>query len=138
MVRARQLAIEALTERCSDRYNPVMVPGNVAGFKGWAIYLLAATTEPEDIIVGGHVRVDVSEDELKVLQASKLSKSCLQLKATRDTAGIVVTELIAEMPTEIHVYLNLVWQKPIYVSARAGLWKVEGGKILFVKDGKSD
>jgi hypothetical protein len=135
MVRARQLAIDSHKERCSDRYNTVMVPGHLIGNTGWAVYLLAATTEPWVIMYGGHVRVDVSEDGRKTLQITKLSKSCLRAKLSEKTTdGIqmvagTVTEIVSDYPTEIHVYLSRLHNIPIYVSARSGMWKVEDGKI---------
>lgn len=129
MVRARQLAIDSIKERCSDRYNTIMVPADLNGNKGWAVYLLAATTEPDVIMYGGHARVDVSQDGRTTLQVTKLSKSCLRVRLSKNMVGGMVTEIVSDYPTEIHVYLSRLHKIPIHVSARSGIWKVEDGKI---------
>lgn len=129
MASARQVAIDSLNAHCSDRYNTILVPGDLLGNKGWTVYLLAATTEPDEIMFGGHVRVDVSEDGRTPLQMTTLSKSCLRVKSSKEMVSHNVTELVSDYPTEIHVYLSRLHRIPIYVVARSGVWKVEDGKI---------
>ena len=54
MFLARQTAVSALRTPCSEVYNTVVLPNDGAE-AAWTVYLLAATQEPEKIVVGGHV-----------------------------------------------------------------------------------
>lgn len=138
MVRARESALKAMTMRCSERYNTVTLPGSLAHFQGWVVYLLSATTTQGEIVFGGHSRVELSSDGSEVRQVTPLSKSCLRIPPQNLPVGVTsvgpaVTELISNTPTEIHAYLSLLHKKPIFVSTRLGAWAVEEGKIKFIK-----
>ena len=75
--RARRTASKADFRPCSARYNSVVIPASMVNQSGWYVYLLAATTEPGTVVVGGHHRMHVSEDGARVRSATPLSKSCL-------------------------------------------------------------
>jgi hypothetical protein len=131
MVRARQLAIASLTERCSDQYRLVMLSGNMDNQKIWAVYLIPSSKHADAVMVGGHTMMAISEDGTQVLRNSQLSK-CLELPAP---SGVPLTtsELISETPTELHVYLNRMRNAPIYVGTRGGLWKITHGQISLLE-----
>jgi hypothetical protein len=136
MFRARETAMRAMPGRCADRYNPVILPGNIAYADGWVVYLLAATTTPGEIMIGGHFRVELSATGTEVKQVLPLSKTCLRQPPPSSSPGfepvaLMTTHLISNTPIETHVYLSLLHRKPIYVATDMGLWKVEGGKIQF-------
>ncbi|HIG82617.1 MAG TPA: hypothetical protein EYQ23_00930 [Verrucomicrobiales bacterium] len=76
--KARQLALKNIPEFCSPRYNTVVLQ-DVDG-KGFLVYALAATTDPDLVFVGGHYRMTVSPDGTKVEQVDRLFKSCLVLR----------------------------------------------------------
>lgn len=131
MVRARQLAIGSLTERCSDQYRLVMLPGNMDNQKLWAVYLIPSSKKPETVIVAGHAIIVVSGDGTQVLRSSQPSK-CLELPIT-PAVPLTFGELVSETPTELHVYLNRMRNSPMYVSTRAGFWKVNEGRIALIE-----
>lgn len=131
MYRARTTALSQGRSTCSDRFNPVVL-GPVFGPKTWAVYVLAATTRTGEMVVGGHTRVVISEDGTQVVSTTPLSKSCLRLEPSSNTAGAVVNHLLSPAPSEIHVFLSLLHKKPIFVGTSDGNWKVEGGAISFI------
>lgn len=136
MVRARQLAIASLTERCSDQYRLVMLPGNMDNQRLWAIYLIPSSKQSETVMVGGHAIIAVLEDGNQVLRSSQPSK-CLELPTT-PAVPLTVSELVSETPTELHVYLNRMRNAPMYVSTRAGVWKVDEGRIALIEGSAGD
>ena len=131
MVRARQLAVGSLTEPCSDQYRLVMLPGNMDNQKFWAVYLIPSSKKPETVIVRGHAIIAVSGDGTQVLRSSQPSK-CLELP-TAPAVPLTFGELVSETPTEFHIYLNRMLNSPIYVSTRAGLWKVNEGRLALIE-----
>ena len=137
--KARQLAIEADFQRCSKNYNAVVLPYEDDGKEpgGFFVYLLAATTKPNEIVLGGHVRVKVSADGEKILETKPLSYSCLSLTIApprgSKLAVVAVTHLISETPIETHVFLSLQHRVPLDVITKNKLvWGVVDGMISVV------
>lgn len=139
MFNARQLALAGIEKPCSDAYNTVVIPR--AGEPGWLVYALAATSDPNLILVGGHHRATVSADGRTVLDRRDFSRSCLALpKSPKDIppgaelAAYTVSHLLDNTPTEIHVFLNLLHGKPFYVATPdRRLWYIENGKVQLLK-----
>lgn len=138
MIRARIAALEHGRSSCSDRYNTVVVPAG----DHWDVYVLAATAEPDTVQVGGHVRVSVAADTGDVLEVIPLSKSCLALSkkpddiSGRDTvAMLTTTRVVSELPSPVHVYLNLRHEVPLGVVTGRGMWIIEDGEIELHGDG---
>jgi hypothetical protein len=135
MVRARQSALAAMPFMCSDRYNPVILPGEVDGFDGWLVYLLASTTEANKIVVGGHFRVEVSRDGKTVRKIDPLSKSChtLDLAESRrkKDSRIGVSQVLTDTPMENHVFASLLHKTTLTVVSKTGVWYVSNGLIWY-------
>jgi hypothetical protein len=136
MFQARQTALRAMPGRCADRYNPVILSGNIAHTDGWVVYLLAATTAPDEIMTGGHFRVELSTTGTEVKQVLPLSKTCLRVRRPPDNpkrqyVASMTTHLISNTPIETHVYLSLLHKQPFYVGTDLGVWKVEEGRISY-------
>jgi len=130
--RARQQALTDLPAYCSDRYNTVVLP-DVDG-DGFLVYALAATTEPGKVMIGGHYRLTVSANGREIEQTDRLFNSCLSLEREKDQDGEiaahVTSHVISPTPLEIHVFLNLMHGRPIYVVTTDGIiWKVYQGAI---------
>ena len=138
MFRARQTALAALTSPCSERYNTVVLPSSPANEDRWLVYLLAATTRPGEIVVGGHFRVLVSTDGRSVREYEPLTKSCLTLPppSEQDAVAAVVSHVLTNTPIETHVFLSLSHEKPLYVVTDQAMWAVEGGEIRLLMDGE--
>ncbi len=138
MFNARQLALSTVQTPCSDAYNTAVIPREDG--PGWLAYALAATRDPNLLLVGGHYRATVSADGKTVLEQRSFTKDCLVLKRLEgagsdgDAAAYTVGHILDNRPTEIHVFLNLLCGKPLYVVTGDGrFWRVEGGRVRLLK-----
>lgn len=138
MFSARQLVLESVERLCSDAYNTVVLPRE--GEPGWLAYALAATSDPNLILVGGHYRATVSADGRTVLEHRNFTKDCMVLKkprAANPDIGVVaytLAHVLDNTPTEVHVFLSLLYGKPLYVAtADRRFWYIEGGKIRLLR-----
>jgi hypothetical protein len=135
--KARQAAIEAIPKFMTERYN-FEVLDDPEG-KGFLVYGLASTMDPNEMVVGGHYRVTVSA-EGKVQRVDALSRSLLVLKKNsgpkgEKTVASVMTHIVSDTPVETHVFVNLLHKQPLYVTtSEKVIWKVEEGEITRVPD----
>jgi hypothetical protein len=131
---ARQLALKNIPEFFSPRYNTVVLP-DVDG-KGFLVYALAATTDPDLVFIGGHYRLTVSPDGRKVEQVDRLFKSFLVLSKSKvpkdgEAVGLVASHVVSKTPVETHVFVSLLHDQPLFIVTLEGkMWKIEKGKIL--------
>jgi hypothetical protein len=118
--------------------NTVVMP-SAPGESDWTVYVLAATTQPGVILVGGHSRVRVDKQTAEILEVEALSNSCLQLAApgTRSEVPegsiLVFTHLISPLPIPIYPYLSLLHGEPLAVSTRRANWMIRGEEISFIE-----
>jgi hypothetical protein len=139
MFNARQLALDSVEKPCSDVYSTIVLPRGDG--PGWLAYALAETSDPNLVLVGGHYRATVSADGRTVLHCRSFTNSCLVLEKNPkgtppgvELAAYTVSHLLDNTPTEIHVLLNLLYGKPLYVvTADRRFWYVDGGKIRLLK-----
>jgi len=132
MFRARQNAARAAPMECADSYNTVVLEDPDSD--GWLVYVLAATTDKKTVVVGGHSRVRVSPDGTEVISVIPLYKSCLvaekpSLEQAEEPTAFYVSFPIADVPSEIHVYLNRLYGYDLYVVTASEKWLVIDGKI---------
>ncbi len=132
---ARQLAIDAEVQRCSETYNTVVLEGLDGTEPVWVVYLLAATRDPNIVVLGGHHRITVSADGTRIIRNEPLSRSCLQLARNPDGAALMVTNAISQEPLETHVFSSLLYRMPLYVGTDLGVFAVEGNQIRFLEEG---
>jgi hypothetical protein len=103
MFRARETAMRAMPGRCADRYNPVVLPGNIAYADGWVV-ILAATTTPGEIMIGGHFRVELSATGTEVKQVLPLFKTCLRQPPPSSSPGfepLLMTTHLSHTPSRL-------------------------------------
>ncbi len=139
MFSARQLAIESVEKPCSEVYNTVVIPRD--GEPGWVAYALAATDDPDVIVVGGHYRATTSADGRTILERRGFTRSCLTLsKRPKDMpsgaelSAYTMSHLLDNTPTEIHIFINLHYGKPLYVATPDGCyWYIKDGKVRLLK-----
>ena len=134
MIKARIAALEKGANSCSDRFNTIVIPSQNGD--EWDVYVLAATTNPKLVQVGGHVRVSVSKNSSEVTATMPLSKSCLALDKSSDglpegavLSALTVSHIVSPMPVAIHPYLNLLHEISLAVASERGLWMVSSGNI---------
>jgi len=132
MIRARETGADAGASGCAKAYNTVVVPDEATGY---FVYILAASTEPGAVVLGGHWRHDVDSTGEKIVGFRKYTNSCLTLKSPKRsdrvvTVGLLVSHLLTDHPTEIHVWASLLHDISFFVATRdKRLWKVSAGKI---------
>ena len=132
--KARQLALGSEVQRCSETYNTVVLEGQDGTEPVWVVYLLAATTDPNIVVLGGHHRVTVSADGTRIIRSEPLTKSCLQLAKNPDGAALMVTNLISQEPLETHVFSSLLYRIPLYIDTDVGVFAVEGNQIRLLEE----
>ena len=139
MFLARQTALSALRTHCTSAYNTVVLPhqGQEAA---WAVYLLAATQDPGEVVVGGHVRVLVGDGGTRIVDYQELSNACLTLELPPSgegkPVGLMVTHVLDDHPIETHVFLSLAHELKLYVITKSAMWSVDQGKIGLLMDGE--
>lgn len=133
---ARQLAAANFVPLCRTTYNPVVFRDPQT--RDWRVYLLAATTDPDVRMYGGHHRALVSADGKRILSAANLTKTCLAPRSEVPPGNIpvadFVTELLSPTPTETHVFVTLLYRLPLIVGTMdRRIWTVEQGRISLMK-----
>jgi hypothetical protein len=137
--KGRSLALKHIARPASRSYNTVVLPDPDGD--GFLVYALAATNEPNAVMVGGHYRFTVSKDGERLEQSDELFKSFMvlstkppDLPAGSTLAALTMTTLVSDLPLETHVYLSLLHKMPFaVVAANGSMWNVEAGKVQAVK-----
>lgn len=133
LIRARQLAILAMPAS-NQPINPVLIPA--AGPGEVLVYLLAGTKQPHLAVFGRHFRARVPLGGSSVSEMKALSNSALEIPTKAPNGepveALVVTHVVTDFPLETHVFTSLLHEKPVYVSTRRGIWRVEGRRITFL------
>ncbi len=127
---ARELAMSVNLEGCSDSYNTVVLPDRTRE-DAFQVYLLPGTTRHNIVPIGGTYRVNIQGNQITAQRG--YTRSCLVLEKSKDSAGLIMTHLLDDQPTEIHVYRNLWADIPFYVGTKSGMWKVVDGRIQLVE-----
>jgi len=134
MWRARQLAVASKFRACTPKYNTVVVPTEQDGAVAWRVYLLAASEDPEEVVLAGHHRITVTSDGRSIISSEALSKSCIVSKPelNQDLAGLFITHVLNPEPIETHVFTSLNYRVPLFVGTKRGTFQVEGASIRLV------
>ena len=135
LIKARQAAIEAIPE-ITQPINPVILPGDIFGEKGIAIYLLAGASEPNVAVLGKHYLAFVDPDNGYSVEIKPLSNSEIVIplrgENNEKAEALAMTHLLTDWPTEIHVFASLLYKMKIMVATKSGIWKVDGMNISFM------
>jgi len=113
----------------SERYNHAVLP---AEGSRWWVYLIAATTDPNLIMLGRHYRFLVSAAGDEVLEWQAFSKSALTIDARPSadagpatTVEFTVTHMLDDIPSEMHVWAALNYRTSIdVVTGDERIWRV--------------
>jgi hypothetical protein len=133
MFRARQLAAQNIVLKCSERYNTVIIPAQ----DGWLVYVLAATTKSNVLMIGGHSKIRINREGTTVLSAEKTYSSCMELDSKKElpkgakSVGMFVSDSQNLLPSETTVFISLEQKIPLFVktTTNATGWEVNKGKI---------
>jgi len=137
---ARTLAMHSNFAPCSDTYNTVTLPRDSEGLDGSDVdvYLMPGTTDPNAVLFGGFYRVAVDTQANQVRDTHAFTTSCVALttqtpNAAERTAALGITQIIGDLPTEIHVFQSFTARLPVFVSSRSGIWEVAGADVHLVQ-----
>ncbi len=96
--------------------------------------IIANTPIEKGVQFGRHIRVDYKLNTDDLINLSKSTNSCI-LIPTEDSpegsevAGVFITHLLSETPSEFHVFLSYLHNKEVFVGTSAGTWKVNKNSI---------
>ncbi len=138
---ARRAAIAAIPKFMTESYNFEVL--DAPDGKGFLVYGLASTKDPNEVVVGGHYRVSVAPDS-KVQQVDALSRSFLVLQRRSpdvpkdsDVVGLSMSHIVSDTPVETHVFVSLLHKIPLYVAtSEHNIWRVSDGEITKMDDKK--
>jgi hypothetical protein len=89
--------------RVDALYNDVVLPAEVIGETGWLVYALAATTNAEEMLVGGHTRIKVSADGTTVEEVFPFARTNLRARAGEAVTKVTLTHMVSQTQLEHHV-----------------------------------
>ncbi len=131
----RQAAIQTPVERCAESYNTVTLPREHPDANGADVdvYLMPGMTQNDVYPFGGYYRLGMNSTTHAVVETQRFTNSCIQ-RSTIPPPGVtaralIITQIIGDVPTEVHVFVSLEARVPVFVSARSGVWEVDGARI---------
>jgi hypothetical protein len=94
------------------------------------VYLLTAQTETGVHPFGGHYLVRVGSDG-GLISERAFTKACINLRDDPKAVGLFLSHVLDPRPTEIHVFLSLSMNRPVFVGTHdpKRVWVVERGRI---------
>jgi hypothetical protein len=140
---ARQLALDNIGQRCSNRYNTVLLKDPESD--GWLVWALAASTDADVMLLGGHYRFTVSADGTTIRSKDALSVGCREFnkreqareaarRNSTDTGTIGINHIVSRTPVEIHTFASLSYDRVFYVGTNDGkAWKADKGLLATVE-----
>jgi hypothetical protein len=140
---ARMLALENIDDACSETYNTIALRDPESA--NWLVWAIAATTEPDVLVVGGHYRFTVAEDGSEIVRTDRLYRACLSMPSPEPEPGYVeafvaFSHITSLTPIETHVFMSLSYgDRSLVIGTNDGrAWKVEGGMISAIEQDDVD
>jgi hypothetical protein len=130
---ARRTAISAATLNCSSTYNSVALKDPQGD--GWLVWVMAATKDPDALMMGGHQRFTISKDGKTILRRDALSRDCIQFSRKDDKGGghMILSHVVSLTPVETHVFASLSYRIGFYLGTPDGrTWRIADGHIAGV------
>jgi hypothetical protein len=131
--RAKRAAMDALPQLSKQGYRFIVLSDPER--KGFLVYALATSGNPQNIVVGLHYRVSVSA-EGRVERVDPLAGSDLVIRPGEGLpsgyrpVGFYCSCMVSNQPVETLVYLTLLHRQPCVVGMwDYSTWVIENGKI---------
>ena len=140
-ITARLQVAKDVETRCDGRYNTLALADPDGD--GMLVYAVAAASEADTVMVGGHVRYSISADGETIEHTEPLATSCaaapiadLESAAKTDgNKGLALRTTLSDTPLETHVFLSLTHDLPLFiVGTDLKMWRVEHGRMKVVRD----
>lgn len=129
---ARILALENIERPCSDRYNTIALKDPESD--GWLVWALAATLDPNLVLIGGHHRFTITADGKTIRARDALSTSCLRSEKEGGETGHFMSHVVSLTPVETHAFASLSYGRTFHVGTNDGrAWRVDSGRITRVE-----
>lgn len=142
--KARQTALASDWPATAPQYNVEVVqidfPDGVNEF--W-VYLLGASFDPDQLVLGGHVVVYVAGDGEHVRSVLPTSQTGIIASRSALTAGqpeghalagTVLTNMLFDYPVDTQVFSSLTYDLPLLLVTRNNVWDIRGDDIRFLGD----
>jgi len=117
---------------CADvQYIPLTINREAEGIT--SVYYIANTPLDKGAQFGRHYRVDYDNKSNEISTIEFSTKGCILVPNDApdgaEVAALVITHILADSPSEFHVFLSYLHNKDIYVGTAAGNWKVNKNSI---------
>jgi hypothetical protein len=131
LARGRALAIRERKRQCTKNLNSVVLRDASGEIH---VYLLAATTKRDEVILAGHDLARLSADGRALIAWRPFSNGCLTVRREPKTVMLTVSHILDPVPTEAHVFTNLSYGVPLGVATLRGIWSIDAGEIRLVEE----
>jgi hypothetical protein len=135
---ARDAAMNAKKLNCSDSFKSVVLPFKNGESDEIRVYLFSPWTETKAPI-GGHHLITFKQDGKQMIDEFSLTQACVNYdpKLLDYTTSFTVAHDTSDAPTEMDVFLSLLYRKPIYITTASNgiTWKVDINRIHLVSRG---
>jgi hypothetical protein len=117
---------------CDDtQYIPLTINREVEGIT--SVYYIANTPSDKGAQFGHHYRVDYDNKSNKISTIEYSTKGCVLIPNDApdgaEVAALFISHILADSPSEFHVFLSYLHNKEIYVGTGVGNWKVNKNSI---------
>lgn len=123
---ARTTALKNVDRLCAETLNTVALKDPQGD--GWLVWAMAATTKPDEMIIGGHYRFAISSDGTSIKTRDSLSRNCQTV--SKNPGDLITSQIVSNTPVETLVFASLTYAKVLRVGTPDGqAWKIDGDKI---------
>jgi hypothetical protein len=117
---------------CTDtQYIPLTINREAEGIT--SVYFIANTPLDKGAQFGRHYRVDYDNKTNEISTIEFSTNGCVLIPNNApegaEVAALFITHILADSPSEFHVFLSYLHNKEIYVGTAAGNWKVNKNSI---------
>lgn len=131
---ARKAAAGSAHQSCSQDYAQLALPATNGS--GWEVYLLPRSSFDDVLLVGGSYRVEVVAGGERIGVVQPLAgEGCAVLANAADAGVLQLVDELGAGPNALHVYLNLLAGKPLYVVSGDRTWLIQNGRISLIPAG---
>ncbi|MCK8043998.1 hypothetical protein MSG37_03805 [Shewanella sp. 1CM18E] len=117
---------------CADtQYIPLTIKREAEGII--SVYYIANTPLDKGAQFGRHYRVDYDSKSNEISTIEYSTKGCVLIPNNApngaEVAALFISHILADSPSEFHVFLSHLHNKEIYVGTAAGNWKINKSSI---------
>ena len=143
LLRAKSLVLSRDDIGLCTRHPPntVVMEFEEDGAREILVFVMSAWVDKDTAPLGGYHMYRASEDGGTVIDNFSQTKVCMSANARElESGSLVLTHINSAAPTMFHVFMNLQYRTPIFVSTTQNglLWKVDRGRISLMDKASLD